>query len=109
MKDLFLVFVALVIPLFFVFIFLMSTRTRLAAARERCREAESALRATRGEGHQEAAQGKWEAAAADYETARSAFPGRWFATLIGFAPLKPTTTADSSERPIPVSEGMPPR
>ena len=109
MKDLFLVSVALVIPLFFVFIFLMSTRTRLAAARERCREAESAWRSAQGEGHQEAARGKWEAATTDYETARSAFPGRWFATLIGFAPFKPTTTADSSERPIPVGDGMPPR
>ena len=109
MKDFFLVFVALVIPLFFAFVFLMSAWSRLNAGRSRCRAAESEWYLAQEEALREAAGRKWAAAAADFEKARSAFPGRWFAALIGFAPPKPPPVADAPGGPFSVGEGKPAR
>jgi hypothetical protein len=108
MKDLFLVFVALVIPLFFLFIYVMSTYSRLKTGRSRCADAESEWRAAQDEEHRKAARKKWEAAATDYEKVCGAFPGRQLAGVIGFVRPKPPP-AESPERPISASEGKPVR
>jgi hypothetical protein len=109
MIHFFIILIALVVPLFFVFVYLMSARNHLKKARERCHEAESSCRAAHREEHPEAARGKWEAAAAEYEMARTAFPGKWFARLIGFAPAQLPPPADSPQGPKCVSEEKPER
>lgn len=105
MKEFFLYFVALVIPVFFVFIFLMSAYNRLATLRKRCQEASSELQSARNEADEESAQQRWTSASAAFENARSAFPGPLLVALFRIALPEPPLSADARERPPSVRNG----
>jgi hypothetical protein len=79
-KDLFLILVAAVIPLFFVLIYVLSEYNKLAALRRRCQSAASRVGMTAG-------NPSYEDAVVQYDKARSRFPGRWIALAFGFGPV----------------------
>jgi hypothetical protein len=105
MKVCFLVFVALVIPLFFAFIFLMSAYSRLATLRKRCQEALSELQSAHDEADRETVRKKYAAAIAAFESARSAFPGPLIVTLFRIAPVESPPATDARERPTSATNG----
>ena len=84
MKILILTVIVLVIPLFFILIFVLGTYNRLATLRRRCevllREAGNAIDPAAG-------REEFHRAIDDYNTARSAFPASVIAGLFGLAPL----------------------
>ena len=105
MKEFFLYLVALVIPVFFVFIFLMSAYNRLATLRKRCRDALAELQTARDEADRETVRKKYAAAIAAFESARSTFPGPLIVLLFRIAPPEPLPATDAREHPPSVANG----
>ena len=79
MKILFLTFIALVIPLFFLLIFVFGTYNRLVGLRNRCRTSASGSgEPALAEHHRKAIE--------QYDEVRRSFPGNVIARLFGFRP-----------------------
>lgn len=100
MKLLILTIIVLVIPTFFVFVFVMSTVSKLAGLRNRCREirerigaaaAMSAIAANSLPVHEAGSlsQREFHVAAEQYNAARRRFPSNLLATLCGFHEMEP--------------------
>jgi len=93
-KILFLTLIALVIPLFFLLIFVLSAYNRLAGLRNRCRASASASDQSLASEHQRQA-------IKQYDEARSAFPANVVARIFGFGPEQPvsgTVVSSTSSR-----------
>ena len=96
MKILFLTFIALVIPLFFLLIFVLSTYNRLVGLRNRCRASASASnRDLIAERQREAIK--------QYDEVRRTFPANVIARLFGFGPEQPISGNVASSAPARVS------
>ena len=93
-KILFLTAITLVIPLFFVLVFVLSEYHKLAVLRRRCRDASAQLDPVR-------APQAYSDAVTQYDTARSRFPTNLIALVFGFAPADPckTESVASDRRP----------
>jgi len=84
-QTLFLILVALVIPVFFVLLFVTSAYHRLAALRGRCEEILMEARAVTGPAELARVGQAYDQAVAAYDRIRLRFPERWLATLFRFA------------------------
>jgi hypothetical protein len=87
MKLLILTIIALVIPLFFVFVFVMSTVNKLTILRQRCLD-------IRERGHTQSvseaqARSDFNVAMEQYNEVRKRFPGKLLARLWGFREMEP--------------------
>ena len=80
-KILFSILIALVIPLFFLVVFVLSQYQKLAALRRRCQEAAAQSDAP-------LARQAYNQAAAQYNQARRRFPTRLVAAAFGFDPAE---------------------
>ncbi len=89
MKLLFSILIALVIPLFFLLVFVLSQYQKLAALRRRCQEAA----AQPGGGPPEPS---YPAVAAEYNRARRRFPANLIGAAFGFAPAPPVIVQSST-------------
>lgn len=96
MKILFLTLIALVIPLFFVLIFVLGTYNRLAGLRNRCRASGSAP-------DQNLVSERQREAIKQYDEARRAFPAKLIARLFGFGPEQPVSGNVPTPAPSRVS------
>ena len=96
MKLLILTIIVLVIPTFFVFVFVMSTLSRLASLRRRCREFRERSEAAPAADsptkpvadlrtHED-----FDLAAEHYNAARAKFPASLLAALCGFHEMEPS-------------------
>jgi hypothetical protein len=92
MKTLFLTAIALVIPLFFLLIFVLGTYNRLAVLRSRCR---SDAGGVADAGHDDDAERR-QRAVEQYNAARSTFPASVVARLFGFEPQSPARSTLSA-------------
>ena len=94
MKILFISIIALVIPLFFMLVFVLSTYNKLAALRNRCREARDRIEAASLAGLPPVpsslvdATRDYLAAAENYEAASTGFPASLVALVFGFRPVE---------------------
>jgi hypothetical protein len=103
MKIAFLIAVALVIPLFFVLIFVQGTYSQLARLRARARSALASLEMSgdqsspsssaaalehSGSAEKSSALNDYRMAADQYESIRKNFPARWVAKVFGFDELE---------------------
>lgn len=100
MKPLILTVIVLVIPTFFVFVFVMSTVSKLTGLRKRCREIRERIGATAAMSPIAAnslpvqevdplRQREFHVAAEQYNAARRRFPSNLLAALCGFHELEP--------------------
>jgi len=95
MKLLILTIIVLVIPTFFVFVFVMSTLSKLASLRNRCREirgrinAAPAANSPAGPVVELQARSDFDVAADRYNAARRNFPASVLAALCGFREMEP--------------------
>ena len=98
MKIIILTVIALIIPLFFAFIFVLGTYNRLAILRRRCQPTPPD---TLADGGISSAGGpeKRRRAVEEYNAARGAFPASIIAALFGFAPLEEPGNGQSSSYP----------
>jgi hypothetical protein len=95
-KILIITVIALIVPAFFLLVFVMGTCGNLSALRRRCRQlaAPGDAAAPPGQGIGDTA---YRDAIARYDAARSAFPARLIAALFGFGPVDRTVTARPPE------------
>ena len=84
MKILFLTFIALVIPLFFLLVYVLSTYNRLLSLRNRCR-------ATCPDSDRDGLGERQRQAIEQYDQARTGFPTNVVARLFGFGPEQPVS------------------
>jgi hypothetical protein len=90
MKLLILTIIVLAVPMFFVFVFVMSTVSNLTSLRNRCREIRESIQAApavdpqTGPVLERRALGDFNLAAERYNAARTKFPGNLLAALCGF-------------------------
>ena len=96
MKILFLTFIALVIPLFFLLIFVLSTYNRLTNLRNRCRPIVS------GSDRDDVTERRHQAVE-QYNEARRSFPASVIAWLFGFGPEQPAPENAATSAPSRVS------
>jgi len=95
-KILFLTLIALVIPLFFLLIFVLGTYNRLVGLRNRCRTAsQNPDRDGITESQRQAIE--------QYDEARRTFPTNMIARLFGFGPEQPVSGNVASSAPSRVS------
>ena len=87
MKLLIITVVALVIPLFFVLVFVMSTVNKLTSLRQRCLDIRN--RADARSAPEAQARSEFDVVAEQYNAARRQFPTNLFATMWGFREMKP--------------------
>jgi hypothetical protein len=87
MKLLIVTVVALVIPLFFVLVFVMSTVNKLTNLRRRCLDIRG--RAAVQSAPEPQAQGEFNLAVEQYNAARRQFPTNLLATIWGFREMEP--------------------
>jgi hypothetical protein len=93
--KLFLILLALVIPAFFVLIFVMSGYHKLAALRRRCQLAWEELQVAPESSDPQRRRQEYDDAVSAYDRARQTVPGRWFATIFKFAPIESHFRRDS--------------
>jgi hypothetical protein len=84
MTKLFLTAIALVIPVFFLLLFVMSSYHRLAALRRRCAQVAAEIDTVADPGKSAVLASELTTAIAAYNAARSAFPAKLVADLFGF-------------------------
>ena len=95
MKLLFLAIIVLVIPAFFVFVFVMSTVSKLASLRNRCREIRERINAAPAANSPTKpvtdlrTHGDFNVAAERYNAVRRKFPGNLLAAMWGFQEMEP--------------------
>ena len=95
MKLLILAIIVLVIPTFFVFVFVMSTLSNLASLRNRCRAIRERINAAPAANSPDGpvveleGRGDFDLAADRYNTARTKFPANVLAALCGFQEMEP--------------------
>jgi len=87
MKLLIVTIVALVIPLFFVLVFVMSTINKLTSLRRRCLDIRE--RADAQSDPESQARSEFCLAAEQYNAARNRFPNNFLARLWGFREMEP--------------------
>jgi len=93
--TLFLILLALVIPAFFVLIFVMSGYNKLAALRRRCQQALAELQEVTEASEQPFRRRNYDDALSAYDRARQTFPGCLFAMIFKFAPPESSSRGDS--------------
>jgi len=93
-KHLFLLLIALVIPLFFLGVFVLSEYHKLAALRRRSQAA-----ATQPD--PALARQTYQEAAREYAKARQHFPTNLIAALFGFPPARPFSADTTPSQPAP--------
>ena len=96
MKIFFLTLIALLIPLFFLLIFMLSTYNRLAGLRNRCRAASQ-------NPDRDGITERQRQAIEEYDEARRTFPTNMIARLFGFGPEQPVSGNVASSAPSRVS------
>ena len=97
MKLFFVAIIALIVPAFFLMMFVQGTCGRLTALRSRCRDArahwEELRTGKRASGASEieeticSAEAAYRELAEEYESLRRSFPARWVAAWFGFEAL----------------------
>ena len=87
MKTLIITVIALVIPVFFLFVLVLGTYGKLATLRRRCRQL-AAARDAATRLAQRPDDAAYLEAVACYDAARSAFPASLIAPLFGFGPVE---------------------
>ena len=85
-KILIITVIALVVPVFFLFVLVMGTCGRLSSLRRRCQQLASARGATPLEGRSD--DRAYQEAVARYDAERNAFPASLIARLFGFGPVE---------------------
>jgi hypothetical protein len=95
MKLLIITIIVLAVPMFFVFVFVMSTVNMLTSLRTRCREIRESIQAApavdppTGPVPERQARGEFNLAVHRYNAARTKFPGNLLAALCGFHKMEP--------------------
>ena len=95
MKLLIITIIVLAVPMFFVFVFVMSTVNKLTSLRTRCREIRESIQAApavdlqTGPVPERRDRGDFNLAAERYNAARTKFPGNLLAALCGFHEMEP--------------------
>jgi hypothetical protein len=95
-QTVFLVLIALVVPVFFALLFVTSAYHRLAALRLRCEQILSLAKGTSDPEELRRLRRAHEEAVAMYEHVQRRFPHSVIAALFRFSPPKPWPIADSS-------------
>ena len=108
MKLLIITVVALVIPLFFVLVFVMSTVNKLTSLRRRCLDIRE--RADPQSAPEPQARSEFNVAAKQYNAARRQFPTNLLATMWGFREMKPlacqrAADGQAADGPVPSERG----
>ena len=95
MKLLIITIIVLAIPLFFLFVFVMSMVSKLTGLRNQCREIRERIQAAPAENSRTGTvlepqtHGDFKLAAERYNAARTKFPGNLLAALCGFREMEP--------------------
>lgn len=92
MKLIFVIVVALIIPAFFVMMFVQGTYGRLTVLRSRCETTRTRLRELQSaSAHPDdvrATEAAYEELATEYDSLRRKLPSRWVAAWFGFQPIR---------------------
>ena len=103
MKLLFITIIALVIPLFFILVFVMSAVNKLKRLRQQCLDIRECA-------DEPKARSDFNFAAEQYNAARRQFPNNFLATMWGFREMEPlagpcATGGQPADGPVPSERG----